>query len=74
MLPGTVLYVYIGSLITSASKFASGTRPSSGVAGHALLVVGLVATVAVPVVLTRIARKALKYALNQVPAPKGHSS
>jgi uncharacterized membrane protein YdjX (TVP38/TMEM64 family) len=74
MLPGTVLYVYIGSLITSASKFANGTRPSSGVAGHALLVVGLVATVAVTVVFTRIARKALKYALNQVPAPKEHSS
>ena len=74
MLPGTLLYVYIGSLITSASQFASGTRPSSGVAGHALLVAGLVATVAVTVVFTRIARKALKHALDQVSAPKEHSS
>ena len=74
MLPGTVLYVYIGSLITSASQFASGTRPSSGVAGHSLLVAGLVATVAVTVVLTRIARKALKQVLSQVPASKEHSS
>ena len=74
MLPGTVLYVYIGSLITSASALASGTRPTSGVAGHALLVAGLVATVAVTAVFTRIARKALKHALNQVPAPKEHSS
>jgi uncharacterized membrane protein YdjX (TVP38/TMEM64 family) len=74
MLPATVLYVYIGSLITSASKLASGTRPSSGVAGHALLVAGLVATVAVIVVFTRIARKALKNTLNQVAAPKEQSS
>jgi len=74
MLPGTVLYVYIGSLITSASELASGTRPSSGIAGHALLILGLVATVAVVVFITRIARKALKHALDQVPAPKELSS
>jgi uncharacterized membrane protein YdjX (TVP38/TMEM64 family) len=74
MLPGTVLYVYIGSLITSASELASGTRPSSGVAGHALLALGLVATVAVALLITRIARKALKQALDQVPSRKEHSS
>jgi uncharacterized membrane protein YdjX (TVP38/TMEM64 family) len=74
MLPGTVLYVYIGSLITSASELASGTRPSSGIAGHALLILGLVATVAVVVLITLIARKALKHALDQVPLPKEHSS
>ena len=74
MLPGTVLFVYIGSLITSASELASGTRPSSGLAGHALMVAGLVATVAVAVVVTRIARKALKHALEQVPAAKEHPS
>lgn len=74
MLPATVLYVYIGSLITSASQLASGTRPSSGVAGQALLVAGLVATVAVTVVFTRIARKALKHVLDQGSAPKEHTS
>jgi uncharacterized membrane protein YdjX (TVP38/TMEM64 family) len=74
MLPGTALYVYIGSLVTSASELASGTRPSSGVAGRVLLVVGLVATLAVVVLVTRIARKALKQALDQVPAPKERTS
>jgi uncharacterized membrane protein YdjX (TVP38/TMEM64 family) len=74
MLPGTALYVYIGSLVTSASELASGTRPSSGVAGRGLLVVGLVATLAVVVLVTRIARKALKHALDQVPAPKERTS
>ena len=74
MLPGTALYVYIGSLVTSASDLASGTHPSSGAAGRVLLVVGLVATLAVVVLVTRIARKALKQALDQVPAPKGRTS
>ncbi len=74
MLPGTALYVYIGSLVTSANELVSGTRPSSGVAGQLLLVGGLVATLAVTVVLTRIARKALKHVLDQVPTPKERSS
>lgn len=63
MLPGTALYVYIGSLITAASELASGERPSSGLAGQVLLVLGLLATLVVTVVLTRIARKALKETL-----------
>lgn len=63
MLPGTALYVYIGSLVTTASQLASGGRPSTGLAGHGLLVVGLVATLLVTVVLTRIARRALKRAV-----------
>ena len=74
MLPGTALYVYIGSLVTSASELASGSHQSSGVAGRVLLVVGLVATLAVVVLVTRIARKALKHALDQVPAPKERTS
>jgi uncharacterized membrane protein YdjX (TVP38/TMEM64 family) len=63
MLPGTALYVYIGSLVVTASELASGSRPSTGGAGQALLVVGLVATFAVTVLLTRIARRALREAL-----------
>lgn len=63
MLPGTALYVYIGSLVTSASELASGARPSTGFAGQALLVAGLAATLAVTIILTRIARRALQRAL-----------
>lgn len=54
MMPGTVIYVYLGSLARA------------GVANHertptewALYGVGLIATVAVTVVVTRIARRAL---------------
>ena len=74
MLPGTALYVYIGSLVTSASELASDTHPSAGVEGRVLLVVGLVATLAVVVLVTRIARKALKHALDHLPAPKERTS
>jgi len=63
MLPGTALYVYIGSLVTTASELASGSRPSTGLAGHALLALGLAATLAVTVLLTRIARRSLGSAL-----------
>ena len=59
MLPGTAMYVYLGSLVTSATQLASG-HPSGGAAGSALYWVGLVATVAVTVVLTRLARRELK--------------
>ncbi len=52
MMPGTVLYVYIGSL---ANAGARQTTPAE----WALRGVGLVATIVVTVVLTRIARKAL---------------
>ena len=61
MLPGTVMYVYLGT----AGK--AGLDAAAGAAGRtwqqdALLGVGLVATVAVTVLITRVARNALKEA------------
>lgn len=72
MLPATALFVYLGSLITSASELASGTRPDAGGAGDIMLAVGLAATLAVTVVLARIAKRALSRALEAetaVPKP-----
>jgi uncharacterized membrane protein YdjX (TVP38/TMEM64 family) len=59
MLPGTVLYVYLGSLVTSASQLAGGARPSAGASERALYWGGLAATLAATWLLTRIARGAL---------------
>jgi len=59
MLPGTLLYVYLGSAIGSIAAIAAGARPESGVAQYALFGVGLVATAVVTVFVTRIARRAL---------------
>ena len=54
MMPGTVMYVYLGSL----AKAAAGERTRTP-GEWALYVVGLVATVIVTVFVTRIAKRAL---------------
>ena len=61
MIPGTAMYVYLGSLITSVSQLASGA-PSGGAAKRALTFLGFAATAAVTVVITRLARRALNEA------------
>lgn len=62
MLPGTFLYVYLGSLVTNASQITSGTA-RAGAPGQVLYFTGLVATLVVTVLITRIARKALREAI-----------
>lgn len=62
MLPGTVLYVYSGMALGDLAAIAAGTRPQGGAAGKALLAGGLLATIAVTLVITRAARKALERA------------
>jgi uncharacterized membrane protein YdjX (TVP38/TMEM64 family) len=75
MFPGTLLYVYLGSLVTNVSQLTSGQRPDSGPWGQGLRWGGLVATVAVTVLITRIARRALNSALRQAaPASTSPSS
>jgi uncharacterized membrane protein YdjX (TVP38/TMEM64 family) len=65
MFPGTLLYVYLGSLVTSAAELVSG-RPSAGLAGKVLFLVGLVATGVATVLITRAARRALEKTLSGV--------
>lgn len=57
MLPGTVLYVYLGAAGRAAAR-GEGRTPLE----TAYLAVGLAATVAVTVYLTRVARRALRKA------------
>lgn len=58
MIPGTVMYVYIGSLAGDLASLGAGGRERT--AGEwALYGVGFLATIAVTVVVTRLARKAL---------------
>ena len=58
MLPGTVMYVYIGSLAGDLATLGSGER-SRTPAEWALYVVGLIATVVLTLYITRIAQRAL---------------
>ena len=62
MLPGTFLYVYLGTLGRSGLEAASGAGGDVHSARLALQIVGLVATLLVTVLITRTAKKALREA------------
>ncbi len=68
MLPGTFLYVYLGSLAGDVASAAAGGGADTG--KTVLTVVGLAATVVVTVFVTRIARRALADASGQDLAAK----
>jgi uncharacterized membrane protein YdjX (TVP38/TMEM64 family) len=59
MLPGTVLYVYYGKLAGDVARSAGSLTPDRGLGYYAVLVLGLVATIAVTAHVTRLARRAL---------------
>jgi uncharacterized membrane protein YdjX (TVP38/TMEM64 family) len=59
MIPGTIMYVYIGSLAGDLATLGLANRSRSS-AEWALYVVGLLATVVVSLYVTRVARKALE--------------
>ena len=63
MLPGTVMYVYLGSAVKSLSDLVAG-KVDGGVGQKVLFALGLLATIAVTVLVTRIARKALQESIS----------
>ncbi len=67
MLPGTWLYVYLGSLATTAASLGDPSH-SGGTSRLALTIVGFVATIAVVVLATRLATRALHDELDKEPA------
>lgn len=70
MLPGTAMYVYLGSLISSLSQVDSGAPAGGGPARAVLYWGGLGATILVSVLLTHAARKELRRELDR---PEGTS-
>lgn len=65
MIPGTVMYVYIGSLAGSLAAIgtASADNPQTQMLQSVIRIIGFLATVAVTLYVTRIARKALDQAI-----------
>lgn len=59
MIPGTILYVYIGSLAGDLARIGTDAQPTNPTLQWAIRIIGLIATVAVTVYVTRVARKAL---------------
>lgn len=63
MIPGTVMYVYLGSLVRSGASQHSRTPLEWGFYGT-----GFIATVAVTAIITRLARKSLARKISGQPA------
>jgi uncharacterized membrane protein YdjX (TVP38/TMEM64 family) len=59
MIPGTVMYVYIGSLAGDLARIGTESQPTNPAVQWAIRIIGFIATVAVTVYVTRIARQAL---------------
>jgi len=62
MLPGTLLYVYSGNLASVVAGASNAAAPPKGPAFYTVLGLGLAATAAVTVLVTRVAKKALAHA------------
>ncbi len=60
MLPGTFLYVYYGKVLGSMAELSGEAAVDQGIGRWVMVGVGLLATVAVTTVITRIAKRALK--------------
>lgn len=59
MLPGTLMYVYLGAAVEDITKLASEGLGDTGTAGLLMKYGGLVATIVVTVFVTKAAKKAL---------------
>jgi uncharacterized membrane protein YdjX (TVP38/TMEM64 family) len=60
MIPGTIMYVYIGSLAGNLAMIGTEGQPTNPTVQWTIRIVGFLATVAVTIYVTRIARKALE--------------
>ncbi|MHC5933621.1 TVP38/TMEM64 family protein [Nostoc sp.] len=60
MIPGTIMYVYIGSLAGNLAMIGTEAQPTNPTLQWTIRILGLIATVAVTVYVTQIARKALE--------------
>ncbi|MGB3494477.1 MAG: TVP38/TMEM64 family protein [Elainellaceae cyanobacterium] len=74
MLPGTVMYVYLGSLAGNLAMLATGDRPENAAVQWAIRIIGFIATAAVTIYVTRVAQKALKEAVPDADAEANDDS
>ncbi|MBE9076929.1 TVP38/TMEM64 family protein [Romeria aff. gracilis LEGE 07310] len=59
IIPGTIMYVYLGSLAGNLAMLGAGEQPSNPGIIWTIRIVGFIATVAVTLYVTKVARKAL---------------
>ena len=63
MIPGTIMYVYIGSLAGSLATVGTANNQANPTLQWTIRIIGFIATVAVTIYVTKIARKALNEAI-----------
>lgn len=63
MIPGTLMYVYIGSLAGNLALIGTAAQPTNPTLQWTIRIVGFMATVAVTVYITRLAKQALDSAV-----------
>lgn len=66
IIPGTIMYVYLGSLAGNLATLGAGEAPSNPVITWIIQILAFVATVGVTVFVTRIARKALQESVPRI--------
>ena len=59
MIPGTIMYVYLGSLAGNLALIGTENQPTNPTVQWAIRIIGFIATIAVTLYVTQIARKAL---------------
>lgn len=75
MIPGTIMYVYIGSLAGSIATIGGASQPDANpIAQWAIRIMGFIATVVVTLYITKIARQALDESINEVDNPGKQSA
>jgi uncharacterized membrane protein YdjX (TVP38/TMEM64 family) len=60
MIPGTIMYVYLGHLAGDLALIGNKSQPDNMILHCVIQIIGLIATIAVTVYVTKIAKKALK--------------
>lgn len=66
MMPTIIMYAYYGKVVGDVAKIAAGIVPPRGPGYYAMLIVGLIATFAATMAITRAARRAIEQTpLNQ---------
>ena len=60
MIPGTIMYVYLGHLAGDLALIGNKSQPDNMILHWVIQNIGLIATIAVTVYVTKIAKKALK--------------
>ena len=63
MIPGTIMFVYIGSLAGSLALIGTDAQPTNPTLQWTIRIVGLIATIGVTVYVTRLAKQALAEAV-----------